>query len=286
MKYISIFLLVIISVSICNAISGLPPNIIENTAQINIGDSKGSGFFLVDSLDAVYFITAKHVIVKSVDGKKITFYNTEMKVFWYPYDAESDNQDSIYINVLHLYNNNDIYISSQDAIAFKIGKFIIINDKLKIEYTAGVNGFSTNKLVRTLKDTVVNLYEDCCIGNEVLLIGYPIALGLSKSAQYNFSRPLLRKGWIAGKNKSIKTLVIDCPSYGGNSGSPIFERIDSVSASSYKLVGICTEFIPYDETWFDNKGRAIHSQRSNSGYSIVLSMDHVLDLIYKKISKE
>jgi hypothetical protein len=80
---------------------------------------------------------------------------------------------------------------------------------------------------------------------------------------------LLRKGIIAGKNDVLKAIILDCPIFYGNSGGLVIEvETMSLGNINYKAIGLITNFIPYNKIWLQN-----------SGYSIVVPMDFVEELI-------
>jgi hypothetical protein len=91
--------------------------------------------------------------------------------------------------------------------------------------------------------------------------------------QLDYARPLLRSGIVAGKNQARRTLIIDCPSYWGNSGGPVLE-IEQADALTwnFRVMGVVTALVPV----------AIPPRSSNiakSGYTIVAPMDSVLSII-------
>jgi hypothetical protein len=59
-------------------------------------------------------------------------------------------------------------------------------------------------------------FADVLISNDVYIFGYPSSVG--HSGQLDHTRPLLRKGIVAGKNEAKNTIILDCPVHQGNSG--------------------------------------------------------------------
>src|SRR5262245_59773428 len=98
-------------------------------------------------------------------------------------------------------------------------------------------------------------FDKVAIGTDILMGGYPKSLGLPSKNQYNFDRPLLRKGIVAGKTYELGNIIVDCASYGGNSGGPIFAENqiirDGRIEKSYKLIGLVSGFVPYNEVWYN-----------------------------------
>ena len=64
-------------------------------------------------------------------------------------------------------------------------------------------------------------------------------------------RLLLEKVLLPEKYSLNKTLILDCPVYGGNSGGLVLEinvTPDGLLAN-FHLVGIVVQFIPFIDTW-------------------------------------
>ena len=76
-------------------------------------------------------------------------------------------------------------------------------------------------------------------------------------------------------------IVLDVPLYKGNSGGPVLE-VEQVSAFEvrFPVIGVVSQFIPYAEEWVNVKHGYSNIQISNSGYSVAIPMDSVLELIY------
>ena len=116
-------------------------------------------------------------------------------------------------------------------------------------------------------------FDQVLIGNDVFIFGYPIAIGLKHIPQIDDSRALLRKGIVAGVNKTKQTIVLDAASYGGNSGGPVIE-VDRVGLRiRYLVIGLVTEYVPFKP----HPNADFH----NSGYSVAVPMDPVFDLLKK-----
>ncbi len=121
-------------------------------------------------------------------------------------------------------------------------------------------------------------YADAEIPNEVFLFGYPRSL--SQTQQIDHTRPLLRRGIIAGKNDANQTIIIDCPVYQGNSGGLVVEvEAPDEYTKNFYGVGVAIEFVPFFETFRSLQYGTINTSTENSGYSIVVPMDRVLELL-------
>jgi len=78
---------------------------------------------------------------------------------------------------------------------------------------------------------------------------------------------------VAGTNPQKRSIVLDCPSYPGNSGGPVVELDKEGFQTHFNVIGVVSQYVP-----FADSGRSF-MMLSNSGYSIVTPMDFVLDLV-------
>lgn len=107
-------------------------------------------------------------------------------------------------------------------------------------------------------------------------MGYPTSLGMRRDVYFDGSKPLLRKGIIAGKNTKNNSFIIDCPAYFGNSGGPIVEYGED---ELYRVIGIVSMYIPFETKWYSNRDRIENIELSNSGYTVCLPIDLVFKII-------
>lgn len=109
------------------------------------------------------------------------------------------------------------------------------------------------------------------VGNEVVVFGYPGALGIPSLPQVDPRVPLLRRGIVAGRNERLRTLILDCPVYPGNSGGPVVEIERKGNETKYRVIGLVAEFVPTFERGSETM--------TNSGFSVAVPIDVLLDLI-------
>lgn len=122
--------------------------------------------------------------------------------------------------------------------------------------------------------------NDIEIANEVYLMGYPTSLGIKANEYFDVSTPLIRKGIISGINKAKETFIIDCPSYNGNSGGPIIEHGKD---GYFYVIGFVSQYIPYETTWYNNRERIKNVEVANSGFSVCVPFDRIIELIESNI---
>lgn len=118
------------------------------------------------------------------------------------------------------------------------------------------------------------------VANDVYLMGYPVSLGLENSKYFDKTKPLIRKGIISGVNIDEGTFIIDCPSYQGNSGGPIIEHGED---GFFRVIGLVSQYIPYETTWYNNRERIKNVEVANSGFSVCIPFDKIISLIEKEI---
>jgi hypothetical protein len=120
------------------------------------------------------------------------------------------------------------------------------------------------------------------VGAQVYMFGYPTSLTGPIKDIYDPFEPLLRGGIVAGVNLEKRTVIVDCPSYQGNSGGPVMQVVHpNFGATQIQVIGLVSGFVPFEEEWENKTLQYSHFIVSNSGYTIIEPMDTVLDLVWK-----
>lgn len=161
-----------------------------------------------------------------------------------------------------------------------------INKFFRIGFIKGVQATQTAKLgIISVSVSSIKRFNEVLVSNDIYVFGYPSSIGLKETPQFDYKRPLLRRGTIAGKYEDKKTIILDCAVYYGNSGGPVIE-IDEVSpfARQFKLIGVISEFIPFAETWVNVTQKYKYATVSNSGYSVATSTDAIFELTEEYIT--
>lgn len=247
--------------------------------------STASGFYLNADDKICYFVTAKHVLFKK-DNKNLSLILKSKSIVLLSYPAEIELVEPIEIELQidHLYKNGQVrFHPSKDVVVIKIaetskegiGGKLVEGVKRKVDSDGNPKGRLLTANIKSIKN-----YDDVLIGNNVFIFGYPTSLGIHDYPQIEYKKPLLRKGIIAGKNNEKKTIILDCPVYYGNSGGPVIEEeIVSLTKRKFWIIGVVSEFIPFEDKWYNIKHQYFNTQIENSGYSVITPMDAVLDLI-------
>lgn len=243
-----------------------------------------SGFYVNNDREDAFFITARHIFFDKQNGElKLR----APKALLLSYPKEENLTDAIYmeLDLNKLHENGRIKIHEiHDVLAVHLGAIEENAGGRRLQLFEGVvqkvePGKMQGGSVLGAGSDVIRKYEDVLIGNDVFIFGYPVSLGLKEYPQMDYLRPLLRKGIIAGKYEDRKTIILDCPTVYGNSGGPVIE-VEQVSLTEtrYWVIGVVSEFIPVEDKWYNKKRPFLSNKIENSGYSVVVPMDAVLEL--------
>jgi hypothetical protein len=234
--------------------------------------SAGSGFYL--STDkAVYLVTAKHILYK--DGNLIGKVAT---IESYPRDLRSEEPIIIKLDLEVLEKSGMIIPHpSEDIIIVKVG--VLESNQLKFIKGTEVVKVQPSGIV-SMRVEGIKKFENVLVGNDIFLFGYPISLQNSFQA-IDYKKPLLRKGIIAGKNAKSKKIILDAPSYFGNSGGLVIEVDDNKVQKTFSAIGIVSETIPFIDQVKSMMYGYSNVVIQNSGYSLVVPLDFMLELIDK-----
>ncbi|HKI62533.1 MAG TPA: trypsin-like peptidase domain-containing protein [Mariprofundaceae bacterium] len=241
-------------------------------------DSGGMGTAcVINCPEANYLATAKHVLFDSNNNLRA---KSAVLKSYTPKLIESDfTQVTLDLNVamqngnIQFHDTHDVCLVRMFSKSYpnEMGPGVVIN-VISSKGIAGVN-----------IDTTFKYLDEVMLSNDVYIFGYPASIGLRNSPQFNSEMPLLRKGTVAGKNNTNKTIILDCPVYQGNSGGPVIEveAVPNLGGIAFKLIGIVSQFVPAEEHWRNMSFGITNVQWSNSGYSVVEPTDFIKELIEK-----
>jgi V8-like Glu-specific endopeptidase len=274
------------SSSVGQAGRALPEGHLAAPVLIRAGNVEASGFFMRND-KFQFFITAKHVLFvnKPGDPSKKILINEAATLIARPVDPAENVRDIMNLNLRELYDDGDIkYSESSDVVIVRVAK--VVKSGKRTDMTS-VIPFDKIKSMQVPKSGVLHFpveqtkkLNQVLIGNEVYLFGYPTSLGIKGFPQIESDKPLLRKGIIAGTNSKLKTIILDCPTYPGNSGGPVVE-IEQIGVNEFqaRLIGVVSEFVPYEIKWSNSRYNYTNSEIQNSGYSVITPIDIVLELM-------
>lgn len=240
------------------------------------GGGTGSAFYLNHD-EGIYLVTAAHVFFDPSGSVR----TGKAKLISYPGDQTKQGRFVLTLQLDRLALNGHLLRHQRHDVAVV---FIARRDASKQLSQVG-DGVEVVEIAKDASLLGVNLentkvLKDVLVGNDIYLFGYPTSLGLRQTPQLDPERPLLRKGIIAGKNLSNETLIVDAPAYFGNSGGPVLEVEETnLGEYRYRIVGVVTQLVPFEEQWENRTQHYINTTRTNSGYSIAVPMDPILELV-------
>lgn len=231
--------------------------------------------FLIQNEGFFYLVTAKHVIVKVVDGKL----------------TNNLNDNNLYF-FLNLKNGIGAYRKLSE-IKSKSGIDWIFHKDSNVDLAIIPIGLDT------LNDDVKVINEDNFLNFENLFETYEtFFLSFQPGIDYKKVNPIIRSGTVSLINDD-KTFYIDASAFPGNSGSPVFLkpspiRFDSGGISigggdelGGKFAGVIGEYIPYTEVAISaqtGKPRIVFEE--NTGLSKVWSNQYIKDILSSDEAKK
>lgn len=238
---------------------------------------EGSGFYLTCKSN-LFFVTAKHVLF----DEKGTLRSTNA-TFSSCSEEDLEVRIAYDVNLDALHRDNRIrFHASNDVVVVHLGEvFIKANgEKGTIMHDVYTRRIDTGKGVMIACElSQVKRFSEVFVGNEVFVFGYPRSIGLRELPQFDYDRPLLRRGTVAGKHSKRRTIILDCPVYPGISGGPVLEVEREGFVTHFVPIGVVAEFVPFAEQWENRKLGYSNLTISNSGYAVITSMDSVLELL-------
>jgi len=229
----------------------------------------GSGFY-VETSDLM-LVTAAHVLY---DGKVLR--SNVITLRSYGNDPADLSPNVIEADLSKLAAAGHIRSHGEhDVVVVRLGKKGG-GSQFNIDLFDGVHKISGSKSrIVSVPLTAVKRIKNVLVGNDVVVYGYPASIGMPYSNQFNFDRPLIRKGLVAGIHDSRSTIVLDCMLFPGNSGGPVIELASAEGTNFFNIIGVIIEYIPVQYQ------AAIGTVNANSGYSVAAPMDAVIECIGK-----
>jgi hypothetical protein len=243
----------------------------------------GSGCFLRLS-NSVYLATAKHVLFSKPEGTNPPALLALTVVIRAYSNAGTTNVSirTVALNLVQLLNAGEVRYSPDRDVALVRIEDCSTNDPNIITFIPETTFISPDKGIRVNGPDFPCPIKDVDVGADVFMFGYPISLTGPIAGIFDPAEPLLRKGIVAGINLAKQTIIIDCPSYFGNSGGPVIE-VDhpNFSTTRYRIIGLVSGFVPFQEEWENKTMNYSHVIKSNSGYTVIEPIDVALNLVWK-----
>lgn len=242
----------------------------------------GSGC-MIGMSNSVYLVTAKHVLFLPTQGTNAPALRSPGAVVKGFVPSGTNSPIRVFaIGLEQLLKAGDVRYSTNRDIAMVRVEDCDTNDPNHVSCLPGVAHLTAEGNLAVAPQSAVWRAKDIDVGGDVFMFGYPVSLTGAIADRFDPSEPLLRKGIVAGVNLEKNTVIIDCPAYFGNSGGPVIEITrPNLTEIDYRLIGIVSAFIPFQEEWENKTMGYSHVLKSNSGYTLIEPMDSVLDLVWK-----
>jgi len=229
-------------------------------------------------------MTAKHVLFADPEGSNAPALLSPAAVVKSYSRAGTTNvsERTVAMNLAQLLSAGEIRLSTNRDVALVRMEQCSSNDVRIGSFLPGIAFLSGAGGLQAFGPHFICAAKDVDVGADVFMFGFPISLTASIREIFDPAEPLLRKGTVAGVNLGRKTIIIDCPSYFGNSGGPVLQ-VDQpqFGVTRFQIIGLVTGFVPFEELWENKTMRYSHVIKSNSGYTGVEPIDIALDLVWK-----
>jgi len=253
-------------------IRSIPEDNLDYPILIQIGSSSGSGFFFRHlPTKKIFLATASHVLFDSQTGELL---GPEITLT-VPNKAYSNKPGKLVIGV------SEAIIRRKAEVDLAILEIAASEDvegeSFSVNFLPIVKSASKGGHIVTVHFDSFLKFNDVIVGNDIFVLGYPNSL---TGGQIESFRPLLRKGIVAGINKSNSTVLIDAPVYFGNSGGLVLQ-VNNYSNDAYEIkpIGIVTEYVPFVEHLYSVELGYMNQSIENSGYAVVVPTDTIFDLV-------
>ncbi len=268
----------------------IPSYLTKAVRIIRSGGGGGSGFYYhLDS--ATYLVTSAHVLYVTInDTVQDKLRDTSIELLSYNTELSNDNSTRISIKL----NKSSVIFKDlkKDICAIPIGvDRTVRNAEIVISLLYNVKALSSSININGFDSKLSLDINNISPGDNIILIGYPSTLDTKIRAKvYDFKFPLIQSGIISGISKTYGNIIISGPVFGGNSGGAVMAKNIKITPNDktidfdyvYNLIGIVCASIPtqHKAVIADVEGQAV----SNSGYSVIIPIQYVDDLIkHKKI---
>lgn len=238
---------------------------------IQTSSVSGSGFYIEDtSRNFICLVTACHVLI---DFQKSSLYSDTALFISYKKNSQKDSRDSFKVSLMTAYKSGMLKYDILNDVA--IVKFALTKGR-GINYLPFVTKLtSTNTYLNPFEIHQVKKISEITTMAEIYTVGYPKSLSLNINFDYN--RPLIRHGILAGIDLIKNKIIADCPTYQGNSGGMVFET-NKISGEIF-LIGLVSQFVPFEEHWKNEAYGYSNTNIYNSGYTVVSPVDAILSQI-------
>lgn len=248
----------------------IPADNLAYPVRIELPGSKGSGFLLNDG-HLLWLVTAKHVFFRN--GLELYSGNATVTIL-----AENLTDKLVLELDCAQLLQNDRLRKHRDADVAVVAIGPLTEESFNLAPGITRIGNVVPDHARIIGLDIQFAIDSAAVGvsNDVYHFGYSSSLGKD---QLDPAYPLLRKGIVAGKTPT-GVIVIDCPTYFGNSGGLVVQHEVIGLQHQVRGIGIAIQMVPFvEELWSKQYKVQTGVRYENSGYSLVEPMDRVKELL-------
>jgi hypothetical protein len=253
----------------------IPPDHLSYPVRLSCEKGNLGSGFLLQTDNNIYLVTARHVLKDIHDNLYTDFLTISTSVYKPQHVSTTINVD------LKEIGNNLTFHKKEDVCVINLMQIMKQEQNTSYQLRPFVSWQKEDNIALSLvhyKDNVW-LFEHVLVSSDAYLYGYPTSLDIYKELGFDMNTPLIRKGIVSGLNIKDKRIIMDCEVHYGNSGGPVTQIIQTPKRNYHKVLGIASQFIPYRETFINPRNNLKHEYALNSGYSLIVSIDHILELI-------
>lgn len=244
---------------------------------IECGRYSGSGALFADS-QYVYLVTAKHVLFDMNTNKN---HGAVIMMRYYTSKLADTSAVRLDANLDSLIRYSAAQFSDVGDVAIvALGNHVYHETNWHFVPFKFVTRSGSTGITHIIREADTRLFHSIHMGDDAIIIGYPKSLDLIPG-EYDFNKPLLRKGTIAGMDQRHQRIILDCPANKGNSGGPVYGF--DIQDRQLKFIGVVSMGIFAKETSYDDSTKKVLPMSTfvSSGYSIIEPIDKILSLVRK-----
>jgi hypothetical protein len=157
------------------------------------------------------------------------------------------------------------YHPAEDVAVIKIGSPTVCGEHTCTDFVPEVRVRKPENLT-VLDATDIKLMHDVVTGSRILVLGFTSST--TEESSLERKQPLLRKGTVAGMNKELGIIALDCAAYPGDSGGLVLEVGEGSDEKHLKGIGVMSGVFHYEKDKQDSKN-----------YSFATALDAVIELL-------
>ncbi len=250
------------------------PGPLAQPLEITLEANRGAGF-LLDAEPGLLLATAAHVLLTSERRPRAEKATLRAR-------AEDGEGIELELSLSALWVTGELVSHAEHDLAVaRLGRYQPIDGagdgapRRRLALADGVRlARGSAAALRGVEPGAMLAIAEIAPAAEVLIYGFPRAIGLQRMTQLDPGLPLLRRGIVAGVDPARQALVLDCATYPGHGGSPVID-------AERRVIGVVSQYVPMPETWLNLNHGFQNATLTNSGFAVAASTDALLELLGK-----